>query len=252
MLIDTHLHLSNEDFNIDEVLKNAKEENVNYFITGGTNKENNLSDINLSLKYQEIYITLGYHPEYASSITEEDLILLEEQIKENRKKVVGIGEIGLDYHYDFYSKEKQINLFKKQLLLAKKYDLPVIIHSRDATLDTYNILKEANVKGIIHCFSGSYEMALNYINIGFKLGIGGVVTFKNSNLKEVVKQLDIKNIVLETDSPYLSPYRGSKNEPKNVAVIASFISDITKIDYETVSKITTKNAEEIFKINFCR
>lgn len=252
MLVDTHLHLSNEDYDIEEVLNNAKLANVKYFITGGTNKKNNLSDILLSKKYKEIYITLGYHPDEANNIKEEDLILLEEQIKENRSKVVGIGEIGLDYHYEGYDKEKQIALFKRQILIAKKYNLSVVIHSRDATLDTYNILKEANVTGVIHCFSGSYETALNYINIGFKLGIGGVVTFSNSKLKEIVKLLDIKNIVLETDSPYLSPYRGQKNEPKNIKYIAQFIADIKEMDLKNIENITTLNAKEIFKVDFCQ
>lgn len=248
MYIDSHLHLSNEDYDIDSVIKRAKLCNVNYYITGGTNKENNLSDISLSKKYESIYITLGYHPEYVKEITTDDLLLLEKQIIDNKDKVVGIGEIGLDYHYGNDNKIEQIKLFKYQLELAKKYDLPVVIHSRDATMDTYNILKESGVKGVIHCFSGSYETAINYIKIGFKLGIGGVITFKNSKLSEVVKKIDIKNIVLETDSPYLSPYRGYKNEPKNIKEIASFIINLKEIDEKTLQNITTKNVIDVFKI----
>ncbi len=248
MYIDTHLHLSNEDYDVDEVIKEAKSVNVNYFITGGTNKETNLCDIELSKKYEEIYITLGFHPEYADIITEEDLELLEKQIIENREKVVGIGEIGLDYHYGKENKEKQILLFKKQLDIANKYNLPVVIHSRDATLDTYNILKEKKSFGVIHCFSGSLETANDYIKIGFKLGIGGVVTFKNSNLKEVVNSIDIKNIVLETDSPYLSPERGCKNEPKNIKVIADFIGNIKNLSENEVQQIVLNNTLDIFNI----
>lgn len=247
MYIDSHLHLSNEDYDIDEVIKNAKENDVNYLITGGTNKENNLCDIELSKKYKEIYITLGYHPEYADETTEEDLELLEKQIVENKKKVVGIGEIGLDYHYTKENKDRQIWLLKRQIEIANKYNLPVVIHSRDATLDTYNILKETRAKGVIHCFSGSLETAKEYIKLGFKLGIGGVVTFKNSNLRDVVKELNIEDIVLETDSPYLSPIRGSKNEPKNIKIIASFIGEIKELSENEMQIITTKNVKDIFK-----
>jgi len=248
MYIDSHLHLSNENYDIDEVIKRAKENDVNYFITGGTNKENNLCDIELSKKYKEIYITLGYHPEYADEITEEDLVLLEKQMVENKEKVVGIGEIGLDYHYTKENKDRQIWLLKRQIEIANKYNLPVVIHSRDATLDTYNILKEMKAKGVIHCFSGSLETAKEYIKLGFKLGIGGVVTFKNSNLKEVIKELDIENIIIETDSPYLSPIRGSKNEPKNIKLIANFIGDIKGLSEKEMQIITTKNVIDVFKI----
>ena len=248
MYVDSHLHLSNEDYDIDEVIKNAKENDVNYFITGGTNKENNLCDIELAKKYEEIYITLGYHPEYADEITEEDLELLENQILENKEKVVGIGEVGLDYHYTKENKEKQIWLLKRQIEIANKYNLPVVIHSRDATFDTYNILKKMKAKGVIHCFSGSLETAKEYIKLGFKLGIGGVVTFKNSNLRDVVKEIDIKNILLETDSPYLSPIRGCKNEPKNIQLIANFIGNIKELSEKEMQIITTKNVIEVFKI----
>lgn len=248
MYIDSHLHLSNEDYDIDNVIKNAKENNVLYFITGGTNKENNLCDIELSKKYKEVYITLGYHPEYASVITDSDLQLLENQIISNKDKVVGIGEIGLDYHYGKDDKDKQISLFKKQIELANKYNLPVVVHSRDATNDTYTILKELKARGVIHCFSGSLETAREYIKIGFKLGIGGVVTFKNSNLKDVVKSLDIDDIVLETDSPYLSPQRGNKNEPKNIKIIAEYIADIKNLDEKIVQGKTTENVLEIYNL----
>lgn len=248
MYIDSHLHLSNEDYDIDNVIKNAKENNVLYFITGGTNKENNLCDIELSKKYKEVYITLGYHPEYASVITDSDLQLLENQIISNKDKVVGIGEIGLDYHYGKDDKDKQISLFKKQIELANKYNLPVVVHSRDATNDTYTILKELKARGVIHCFSGSLETAREYIKIGFKLGIGGVVTFKNSNLKDVVKSLDIDDIVLETDSPYLSPQRGNKNEPKNIKIIAEYIANIKNLDEKIVQGKTTENVLEIYNL----
>lgn len=247
MLIDTHLHLANEDYNIEEVINNAQKNDVNYLILGGTDKRDNYENIKLSNKYKNIFLTLGYHPEYAEEIEEKDYMLLEKQIKENIEKLVAIGEIGLDYHYEGYNKEKQIIMFKKQIEIAKKYNLPVIIHSRDATQDTYDILKKEQVKGIIHCFSGSLEIAKKYIELGFLLGIGGVVTFKNSNLKEVINNISLDNIVLETDSPYLSPNRGEKNEPQNIKIIAQCVSEIKSVNLDEVAKTTTQNAINIFK-----
>ena len=144
-----------------------------------------------------------------------------ENIISSVTKVVGVGEIGLDYHYDNTYKEKQRDLFEKQLILAEKYNLPVVIHTRDATEDTINILKKHNSSGIIHCFSGSYETARIYLNLGYKLGIGGVVTFKNSKLPEVLRKISIDDIVLETDSPYLcpEPFRGKQNSSKYIPII---------------------------------
>ena len=207
-------------------------------------------DVELSKKYKEVYITIGYHPEEVLNIQEDDFNVLENVIINNREKVVGIGEIGLDYHYDNsdYIKEKQKKLFIRQIKLAEKYNLPVVIHSRDATLDTYNILKEFKVKGVIHCFSGSLDVAKMYIKLGFKLGIGGVVTFKNSKLFEVVKELSSKDFILETDSPYLSPIRGEKNEPKNIPLIAEFISSVRGVSIEKVQTDTTNNVKEIFNL----
>lgn len=250
MYIDSHLHLSNEDYNVDEVIKNAERVSVLYFILGGINKEITKMDVELSKKYKEVYITIGYHPEEVLNIQEDDFNVLENVIINNREKVVGIGEIGLDYHYDNsdYIKEKQKKLFIRQIKLAEKYNLPVVIHSRDATLDTYNILKEFKVKGVIHCFSGSLDVAKMYIKLGFKLGIGGVVTFKNSKLFEVVKELSSKDFILETDSPYLSPIRGEKNEPKNIPLIAEFISSVRGVSIEKVQTDTTNNVKEIFNL----
>ncbi len=247
MLIDTHLHLANEDYDIDKVIKEANNNNVKILILGGTDKNDNIDNIKLSKKYKNVFLTFGYHPEYADEIKNEDYNLLEKQIKDNLNKTVAIGEIGLDYYHDKANKKKQITMFKKQIELAKKYNLPVVIHSREATEDTYNVLKDSNIKGIIHCFSGSLETAKKYIKLGFLLGIGGVVTFKNSNLKDVIKEIDLKNIVLETDSPYLSPNRGEKNEPKNIKIIAEYIANIKEITLEQVEKITTENAKNIFQ-----
>ena len=162
--------------------------------------------------YNIVYATIGFHPDQASKYTDTDLLKLRELCLKY-KKIVGIGEIGLDYHYGKENRDEQIILFKKQLDLASELNLPVVIHSRDATKDTVDILKNYSLNGVIHCFSGSLEIAKEYIKMGFLLGIGGVVTFKNSKLPLVVKEIPLESIVLETDSPYLTPtpYRGSVN-----------------------------------------
>ena len=246
MLIDTHLHLVDSDYNIDEVINRARNNGVNKLIVSGSDLNDNFLNIKVLGHRDNIYFTCGFHPELAGKVTNEDLNKLEELLKNN--KVVGVGEIGLDYHYSKENKEEQKKLFIKQLKLAVKYNLPIVVHTRDAFLDTYNILKNYNLKGVIHCFSGSYEVAKQYISLGYFLGIGGVVTFKNSNLKEIIKKIRIKNIVLETDSPFLSPYRGEKNEPANVKKVAEFISDYLDISFTEVSEVTTLNAEKIFNI----
>ncbi len=246
MLIDTHFHLPDNINELESEIRRAKENNVNYMILGGTNKEENIIMIDITRKYNNIFLTLGYHPEYADIIKEEDLKLLEDQIQNNN--IIAIGEIGLDYHYENSNKNNQQKLFISQLELARKYNLPVVIHSRDATEDTYNILKKYNLNGVIHCYSGSLEMAKRYINLGYKLGIGGVLTFKNSKLKDVVKNIDLKNIILETDSPYLSPDRGNINEPSNIKIIAEYLAKITDKSLEEIAKITTNNAVELFDL----
>ncbi|MBQ2639606.1 MAG: TatD family hydrolase [Bacilli bacterium] len=246
MYIDTHCHLSSEDYDdIDIVIKDNIENNVSKIIVSGCDRKSIEESISLSKKYPSVYLTLGFHP---SEVDNYDLDYLKEALKNS--KVVGLGEIGLDYHYGKEKKEKQKTLFRKQLDIAKSLNIPVVIHSRDATLDTINILKEYNLKGVIHCFSGSLETAKEYIKMGYLLGIGGVVTFKNSNLYRVVEKVSLENIVLETDSPYLTPEpdRGKKNSSKYIPVIAKKISEVKKIDIEIVEKITTNNASKLFDL----
>ena len=249
MYIDTHCHLSCEDYDdIDIVIEENRESKIDKIIISGYSRDTIKESLELIDKYPDIYATIGYHPSEADITTDEDLSLLEEQIK--HKKVVGIGEIGLDYHYGSDNKDKQISLFRKQMKLAEKYNLPVVIHSRDATEDTINILKEYKVIGDMHCFSGSLETARIYINMGYKLGIGGVVTFKNSNLYKVVESVGLENIILETDAPYLTPepFRGKKNSSKYIPYIAKKISEILNCSIEEVSKITTENACSLFDL----
>lgn len=251
-LIDTHCHLNKEYYeNVDTVIKEAVSDNVEYLIVSSCNPENWEENINLINKYKNIYLNISLHPEYGNEEIDYDLYL--EQMKKIIKynsKIIAIGEIGLDYHYDNTNKDRQKDLFIKQIMLAKEYKLPIVVHTRDATKDTIDILKKFNIKGIIHCFSGSLETAREYINMGFYLGIGGVVTFKNSKLKDVIKEIGLDSIVLETDSPYLSPIRGNKNFPKNIKIIAEYIASLLNISVEEVSKKTTLNVKKIYNIEF--
>lgn len=243
MFIDTHCHLLKEDYdNIEEIIEEME---GNIMIVSGCDEKSNQQVINLIDKYPNIYGTIGFHPDEANHITKKDLENLE--ISLNNPKIVGVGEIGLDYHWNS-NKEAQISLFENQIDLARKYHLPIVIHSRDAISDTYDVMVKKNVsnmKSVMHCYSSSVEMAKKFIELGTLLGIGGVVTFKNgTKLKEVVKEIDLKYLLLETDSPYLTPepYRGQKNKPSNCIYVAKKISEIKKISLENVLKTTTENA----------
>lgn len=249
MFTDTHCHISKEYYDdIKSVLDNAKSYGIDRVINNGCDKLSNDEVLELTSIYPSMYGAIGIHPEFVDTYTEEDLKNLENNLSNN--KIIAIGEIGLDYHYTKDNKVRQIELFEIQLKLAETYNLPVIVHSREATEDTINSLKKYKVTGVIHSFSGSYETANIYIKMGFLLGINGVITFKNSKLKEVISKLDLKNIVLETDSPYLTPEpnRGKKNEPAHVSDIASFICDLKDITKNELSIITNENIKRIFDI----
>lgn len=250
MYIDTHCHLEKSDYDdIDLVIRENRKSGVSKIIVSGYSKESIKEALNYAYQYSDVYLTIGYHPSEVGAVFDSDICELEKIIKSNNK-VVGIGEIGLDYHYSKDDRDQQIILFKKQLALAEKLNLPVVIHTRDATKDTIDILKEFNVSGIIHCFSGKLEVANEYIKMGFFLGIGGVLTFKNSNLYKVIEKVSLNNIVLETDSPYLTPepFRGSKNSSKYIPIIAQKIALIKNIDVKVVSSVTTSNALKIFDL----
>lgn len=249
MYIDTHCHLLKSDFNnVDEVI--IKLDN-NYAIVSGAEINDNKEVINLINKYNNIYGTIGLHPSEATKYKKEDLEYIEQNL--NNKKIVGIGEIGLDYHYGKEDANLQKELFIKQLDLARKYKLPVTIHSRDALLDTFEIVKMyKDLKITYHCYSYSLEHAKELLKQNIKFGINGVVTFKNSRvIKEVVEYLPLENLLLETDSPYLSPepVRGTKNFPSNVQIVAQKIAEIKKIPYEIVLKTTFDNAKRQFDLN---
>ena len=250
MFIDTHMHIG-DTFGINpaQYVENANNKNVKMLIASFCEK----NDLELSTifvdKYDCLYAAVGYHPEIANDIIEDDYEILENIIKSN-KKIVAIGEIGLDYYWNKDNKEKQRMVFRRQLELAEKLNMPVVIHTRDAINETYEILKEYKVRGVMHCFSGSKEMAKKFIDLGFLLGIGGVLTFKNSRLYEVVEDIPLESIVLETDSPYMAPepVRGTTNESANIPYIAQKIAAIKNLDEEKVAEITTKNACSLFDL----
>lgn len=247
MLVDTHCHIFSEYYeDIDEVVARAKDAGVGMMIVNGIDRKSNEEILELVAKYDIVYGALGIQPEAVETVTEDDFRFIEEHI--NDDKIVAIGEIGLDYHYDV-NKEKQKEVFKRQLVIAKKYNKPVIVHSRECIQETFDILKASGVKGIMHCYSGSVEMAREFCKIGFFLGIGGIVTFKNAvRLVDVIKDTPTEYIVLETDSPYLSPepYRGKRNESKNVEVILQKICEIKKLDYKEACSVTTENVLRMF------
>ena len=249
MYIDTHCHISKDDYdNIDLVIKDNIVAGVNIMIVSGCEEKTISEAIDLSKEYDSIYVTIGYHPDQVGVVTDENIDRLKELLK--TPKVVGVGEIGLDYHYGKDDRDKQIELFEKQLMIAEEMGLPVVIHSRDATEDTINTLKKYNVKGIMHCFSGSIETAKIYVSMGYLLGIGGVVTFKNSNLYKVVEEVGLDNIVLETDAPYLAPtpHRGEQNSSKYIPIIAEKISEILGVSVDKVANNTTDNAVKLFDL----
>ena len=248
MFIDTHCHIFSEYYDdIDKVISECRDNNIDKIIVNGSNIKSNIEVMELANKYDIVYAAIGFHPTELDDFKEEYFRFLEENI--NNSKVVAIGEIGLDYHYDNADKEKQIMVFRRQLDIADKYNKPIIVHSRDSIQDTYNILKQYKVKGSIHCFSGSVEMAREFIKLGYKLGIGGIITYKNAKtIKEVVRDIDLSYILLETDSPYLtpSPYRGESNSPKYIPLIAEAVADIKDVSIVDISRVTTANAEAIF------
>ena len=250
MFVDTHCHLSIEDYeDIDLIINENREAGVGKIIISGCSKGSIEESLLLAEKYEEVYVTIGYHPSEVSYV--DDSLLEKLKIQLSHDKVVGVGEIGLDYYYGKESKDAQLSLFEKQLKIAEELGMIVVIHSRDATEDTINCLKKYKVTGVIHCFSGSAETAKTYVGMGYKLGIGGVVTFKNSKLREVVEAVGLDNIVLETDSPYLAPtpFRGQKNSSKYIPLIAECIAQILNVSVEEVRDITTYNACNLFDLN---
>ena len=249
MFIDTHCHLFPEYYeNLDEIISKIQDNKISKVINSGCDKISNKIVLEMLGKYSFMYGTIGIHPESADTYSSEDISFIESHL--NDEKVVAIGEIGLDYYWTKENKVKQKELFETQLALAEKYNKPVVIHSREATQDTNEILGKYKVKGVIHSFSGSYETACTYIKMGFLLGINGVLTFKNCNLKDVLGNIDLGNIILETDSPYLTPvpFRGQKNDSSHIIDIAKFICELKNISMDELSLVTNANVLRVFDI----
>lgn len=246
-IIDTHCHLFKNDYsNLEEIIRSTD----GYIIISGFDDDSNMEVLSLIEKYDNVFGTIGIHPENIDSITKSSFKIIEDNL--SNPKIVGVGEIGLDYYYVKDNKLKQIEIFKKQLDLALKYNKTVVIHSREAISDTYEILKNYSLKSVIHCFSSSLDMAKKFIKIGSKIGIGGVVTFKNSKtIQEVVKNIDAKYLLTETDSPYLSPepFRGKQNIPNNIKLILAKIAEIKEINIDELSRIIIQNAKEQFDLD---
>ena len=250
-LIDSHAHLNNEAFDEDrKELFDRIKENMDFVVNIGYDLESSEISVEYANKYDFIYATIGFHPDEIGGYNEVAEKKLEELAK--NKKVVAIGEIGLDYHWMTFPKEKQQEIFRRQLELAKKLNKPVVIHSREAMEDTLKILREyPEIKGIFHCYPGSVESAKEVI-ARFYLGIGGVLTFKNAKkLVEVVENIPLDRLILETDCPYMAPtpFRGKRNEPMYVEYVAKKIAEIKNISYEEVVKATNENTKKAYRLD---
>lgn len=255
MYIDTHVHLNADQYEEDlqEVINRALEANVTKMVVVGFDRKTIEKAMQLAADYPFIYAVIGWHPVDAIDCTEEDLQWIEE-LSAN-EKVVGIGETGLDYYWDKSPKDVQQALFRKQIRLAQKVKLPIIIHNREATEDVVRILHEEEAHltgGIMHCYGGSVETAKQCIDMNFMISLGGPVTFKNAKKpKEVATEIPLEHLLIETDAPYLAPHphRGKRNEPALVTLVAEEIARLKGISVEEVAAATTQNAKKFFGIN---
>ena len=253
--IDTHVHLNADQYDEDlqQVIERALEAKVEKMIVIGFDRKTIERAMNLIDQYDFLYAVIGWHPVDAIDCTEEDLVWIEELAQ--HPKVVGIGETGLDYYWDKSPQDIQQYWFRKQIKLAQKLNLPIIIHNREATGDVVRILKEENaasVGGIMHCFGGSVETAKECINMNFMISLGGTVTFKNARQpKEVAAEISLEHLLIETDAPYLAPhpFRGKRNEPAYVTLVAEEIARLKELTIDEVAAKTTENAIKFFKLD---
>lgn len=250
--LDSHVHLMDDSLliQIDDVIKRAKENNVTKIMLIAMNNDEIELGLRLLDKYDMLDLAAGFHPSDAHLIDDDHYHKLVKAVKSG--KIKAIGEIGLDYYWDKTHEKAQVKLFKKQLELAIEHDLPVSIHMRDATQDVYDILSEYKgaVRGVMHCFSGSVEMAKAFINLGFFISFGGILTFKNANLnKEVAKIVPLDRLLIETDGPYLTPhpFRGKLNEPMYVKYTGEMLAKITELDNFTLQSQIQENYKSLFK-----
>ncbi|NPA51371.1 MAG: TatD family hydrolase [Aquificae bacterium] len=249
-MIDTHCHL--DMLKKEEDLKESVEK-LDYIITIGCDKEEIPKALKLADTYKNVYVSIGFHPYDVNDVTETDINWLK-NLALTHKKVVAIGETGLDYYRDITPKDRQIDFFEKQIQLAKELDLPLVVHSRDANRDTEMILKKFapySSRGIIHCFGGDMEMMENCVDMGFYISFAGNVTYpKAENLRNVLKRVPLDRLLLETDSPFLSPQvvRGRPNKPSNIFYILEYVANLLNIDKETLEKVIQSNAKKVFKL----
>ncbi|MDD4780470.1 MAG: TatD family hydrolase [Tissierellia bacterium] len=255
MYIDSHAHLDDERFDEDRerLIKSLKDKEIEIVLNPGADLQTSKNAVELANTYDSIYAAVGCHPHDSKYMTDEALEVFRSLAQNN--KVLAIGEIGLDYYYDNSDRETQKLWFRKQIILARELDMPYIVHDRDAHKDIYEIMKEeyyANSRGILHCFSGSVEMAKEFIKMGFMISLGGPVTFKKSKTpKLVAKEIPLEHILIETDSPYLTPepFRGRRNESSYVKYVAEEIAKIKEISVEEVRNQTNKNFKNLFNLN---
>lgn len=254
ILTDTHAHLYAEEFNPDrnDMMTRALQEGVSRFFIPAIDSHHTESMYQLERDYPEqVHLMMGLHPCYVKDNYQEELNHVEEQLKS--RKFVAIGEIGIDLYWDKTTLPQQIVAFKKQIQWAKAYKLPIVIHSRDSFDEIFEVLeseKSPDLYGIFHCFTGSHEQALQAISYNMKLGIGGVVTFKNGKIDTFLNQIPLEHIVLETDAPYLAPvpFRGKRNESSYLRLVAEKVASLYGISLEEVARITTENSKNVFGI----
>ena len=252
-IFESHAHYDDEQFDDDResLLENLYENGVETVVNIGASLESCKGTLDIANKYAHVYAAIGIHPDMVGELNEETFAWLKAQFQ--NPKVVAVGEIGLDYYWDKEKHDVQKKWFIQQLQLAEELDLPVVIHSREATEDTLAIIKEygKSLKGVVHCFSGSVEIAKEYVKMGYYLGIGGVVTFKNSKkLKEVVEAVPLDSLVVETDCPYLAPtpFRGKRNSSLLLPYVVQEIAGIKQVSYEEVVATTRKNGKKLYGI----
>lgn len=253
-LIDSHAHLDFDKFNKDrdEVIERAKNNGIVNIINVGSNLASSHRSLQLSQKYEMIYAVVGIHPHEAKHLDKDALKVLKDLTKAD--KVVGIGEIGLDFHYDNSPRDVQRDAFRKQLRLAKEINLPVVVHSREADEDTIKILKEEKMNNhnvLLHSYTGGKDLAEKALEMGFYFGAGGIVTFNSaSELKKIIQKIPLSHILIETDSPYLAPepHRGRRNEPLYVKEVAKFVASLKNSNLENVAAITKENTERFFNL----
>lgn len=254
MIIDSHVHLDDKRFNRDRdlLIKSLEKNGVELAINIGADLKTSIASASLADKYENIYAAVGVHPHSAKEMDESTIEILRSFA--SREKVVAIGEIGLDFFRDLSPRDVQRKWFKEQIKLAKEVNLPIVVHSRDSDQEVFDILKEAqdgSLRGVFHCFSGSVEMARELIKLGFYISLAGPVTFKNARVpKEVAKAVPLDKLLIETDSPYLTPepYRGKRNEPIFTKYVAAEIAELRGISYEELAKATNRNTKRLFGI----